>query len=197
MENNTFEIITGRTDVRTYQEPDCYELSGEEFQVNLLGLGLCEMKVKRHTLSFCGREYDYHCVKCEDAAYLLAFNGKFLFYDAETGKAVLADGEKLYVSEEDAGENGLKNWEVNLTFAAFHTALCRFDEKELTIGENKWPARYVKLTDDLYFVKADTADGCLVMVLDIARFLMVGGLKDNLRMGGYLEIPKEPPKPAE
>ena len=197
MENKMLELITGRTEVRTYQEPDCFELSGEEFQVRLLGLGFCEMKVKLHTLSFCGREYDYHCVKCEDAAYLLGFDGKTLYYDADSKKAVLADGDKLYLSDEDAGENGLVNWETNLTFAAGHTLLCRFDEKEITVGGSKWPARYVKLTDDLYFVKADTADGCMVMVLDIARFLMVGGLNGALKMGGYIEIPKEPPKPAQ
>ena len=197
MENKMFEIITGRTAVRTYQEPDCFELSGEDFFLELPGLGRCEVHVKRHVLSFCGKEYDYHCVKCEDAAYLLGFDGKALYYDAESKKAVLADGKDLFVSEPDAGENALLRWEVNLTFAAGYTLLCRFGAETLAIGEDSFPVRYARLTDDLYFVQADTPDGCLVMVLDIARFLMVGALNGALTLGGYLEIPKEPPKPAQ
>lgn len=191
MDKNVFEIITGRGNVRTYREPDCYELNGLDFQVDLKGLGLCALHIKDHTLSFCGRETDYRCVKCEDASYLLGFDGKTLFLNAGTGEAVLADGEKLYTNAENA-ENPLLGWENNITFAAGWTLMCRFEEKELTIGEYTWPVQYVTLADSLHFVKADTQDGCLVLLLDTARFLMVGGLNGVLDMGGCLEIPKEP-----
>jgi hypothetical protein len=170
-----------------------FELAGKAFVFGFVTKDDCKLAFDGTTLEHNGKKYDYTCVKCEDKAYLVGFDGKSLFIDTAANRAVLVSGDKLLVSgaeddkEKSALTEELAGWKTSLCFAPGLSVTCEFGKGTISYEGGKLDTECVKVRDAMYIVKAATADGSLTLVLDTSRFLFYGFLDGKTGVGGYIE----------
>ena len=180
--------IAGLSGKTPYFGSYTYELDGRTFELELPGIGKKTLEAGRTKLVFDGKESDYQAVKCEDETFLAGFDGKMLLFSAVTGEACLYDGGFYGKAPE---ENVLIGWETEMHFAAGLDRVLTFGEKEVTISGEAFPASYAEMTEDLYAVLLETGAGPLLLALDLARFILYGGLAGSITVGGCIEVPEE------
>ena len=190
MYNDKFvSLVAGEIDKRPYSAPPCFELVGKRFSVDFIDRGLCELVVNEETLEFCGESFDYSCVKCKEDVYLLGFGGGCLVLDISSGAAVLIDGSGTFFSK--TGNVGyttdLEGWKCRACFRPGLELDFQLEEESIICGEDKRDVDYISVDDSLYIVSANTTDGIVTIVIDLARFLFYGSIADRLILGGYIE----------
>jgi len=180
-------LIMGNGDFRPYGTPNCFELASEDFALNF-GSTVC--RFGEDTITLDGKSYGYTCAKCDDNTYLVGFDKGAIFLDKATGCAALYVDGKLQLcglSESEASAAKLAGCTARLNFAQGVAVVCKFGEKDIKFDGGSIAVESGKLGEDVYFVGADTEDGCVALLFNTARFQFCGylaGEKDAL--GGYL-----------
>lgn len=165
-----------------------FELAGRSFEAEIPGLGKKNLKAEKKTLIFDGKESEYRAVKVGDELFLVGFDGRMMLFCAACRKTVFCD-RALYASPVD--DNILIGWETEMHFAAHVDCTAEFAENEVKLNGEAFPAEYAKMNDDLYAVRLQTEEGDLLLVLDLARFLIYGGINGHICIGGCIEVPEE------
>ena len=182
--------ITGQEDIRPYHIPGSYELEGQSFYLELPGHEALSLHFGREQLDVNGRKVPYTAVKCEDSVFFAGFDGQLLLLDAALSRAVLTDGTQIWTNFEKK-ELPLFGWETPIRFGAYLTCSCRFEEAQMTIDGEAWPANYVQYADKQCLVLLSTEQGGLVLILNLDRFLIYSGINGKILGGGFIKYPEE------
>lgn len=182
--------IIGKEDIRPYHIPGSFELEGQSFYLELPGYGPLSLHFGREQLDVNDKKVSYTAVKCEDSVFFAGFDGQLLLLDAALSRAVLTDGKELWTNFEQK-ENPLFGWETPIRFGAYLTCDCLFEDTQITIAGETWPVSYIQYAEKQCLVLIPTAEGGLVLNLNLDRFLVYTGIDGKVLGGGFIKFPEE------
>ena len=182
--------IIGKEDIRPYHIPGSFELEGQSFYLELPGHEPLSLHFGREQLDVNDKKVPYTAVKCEDSIFFAGFDGQLLLLDAALSRAVLTDGTQIWTNFETK-DNPLFGWQTPIRFGAYLNCDRLFEETQVTISGETWPASYIQYSDTQCLVLLSTEEGGLILILNLDRFLVYTGINGKILGGGFIKFPEE------